>query len=261
MMEEIITISSLTTGYVGRRGVKAITEHVTAGMKSGRLTCLLGPNGSGKSTLLRTLCRFQSPIDGEIIVAGKALDGLSQAELARTIGVVLTERLMVSNMSVRELVAMGRSPYTGFWGKLSNTDEKIIQNSMRMAGIEPLASRQIQTLSDGERQKALIAKVIAQETPIIFLDEPTAFLDYPSKVELMRLLKRLAATEGKTVFMSTHDLELALQMADDIWLLDRSLGLTTGTTKGLSDNGDIGRYFDREGITFDRENRAFVIRD
>lgn len=256
-----IGISRLTTGYIGRKGTKIVSGDMDGEIQPWRLTCLLGPNGSGKSTLLRTLCRFQDPISGSIRVGKERLRLISQRRLATIIGVVLTDKLMVSNMTVRELVEIGRSPYTGFWGKLSPEDQQIIDRAITMTGIEALAERRIQTLSDGERQKALIAKVIAQETPVIILDEPTAFLDYPSKVELMRLLKRLAKNEGKTVFLSTHDLELALQTADDIWLLDNSLGLTSGSTKKLCETGDIGRYFNREGITFDPTQKTFTIRN
>lgn len=255
-----IRLKNLSTGYETRKGPKIITSHINAELPSGELTCLLGPNGSGKSTILRTLCRFLKPVGGEIEIMGRDISSYSQSALSRTLGVVLTEKLMVSNMTVRELLETGRSPYTGFWGRLGIRDEEMIEKAIRLTGIEGFAERQVTTLSDGERQKALIAKVIAQETPLVFLDEPTAFLDYPSKVELMRLLLRLAREEGKTVFLSTHDLELALQMAENLWLLDKKLGLTTGTTDALIQAGEVGRYFDREGITFDSEKGSFIIR-
>lgn len=255
----VLKLSELTTGYSGRRSSKAITSDINASLRKGEMACLLGPNGSGKSTLLRTLCRFLAPLSGEIELYGKRIEQYSQHELSRIVGVVLTDKLMVSNMTVRELVEIGRSPYTGFWGRLGKHDTVAIEKAIHLTGIDTLADRQVQTLSDGERQKSLIAKVIAQETPIIILDEPTAFLDYPSKIELMQLLHRLAFNEGKTIFLSTHDVELALQIADSLWLLDRGLGLKTGTTHRLIENGDIGRYFDREGITFDHEKKSFVI--
>lgn len=260
-IDPAIKLEAITLGYEGKKGVKRLASDITASLNVGTLTCLLGPNGAGKSTLLRTLCRFQRPLEGKIKLFGKPLNEYSQPELARTLGIVLTEKLMVSNLTVRELVELGRSPYTGFWGKLQKEDEEIIGQAMTLTSISHFADRAVSTLSDGERQKAMIAKAIAQATPIILLDEPTAFLDYPSKVEIMRLLHRLSREEGKTVLLSTHDLELALQMADHLWLMDKTLGLRTGTTNDLITRGEVGRYFDREGITFDTQTRVFRLAD
>ncbi len=175
------------------------------------------------------------------------------------IGVVLTERLHLNNMTVEELVGLGRSPYTGFWGRLSGEDRRIVNRSMELVRVEGMRGRMVSTLSDGERQKVMIAKALAQETPVIFLDEPTAFLDYPSKVEIMQLLLSLAHGEGKTVFLSTHDLELSLQIADRIWLVDKSKGVVTGTPEDLSLAGEMGRFFEREGVVFDLDAGLFRI--
>ena len=150
---------------------------------------------------------------GEVWIAGKRLSDYADKELARLIGIVLTERCEVTNLSVEELVGLGRSPYTGFWGTLGKEDKRIVSEAIQQVGIAGLSDRMIHTLSDGERQKVMIAKVLAQQTPVILLDEPTAFLDFPSKVEMMRLLRTLAHGLDKTVFLSTHDLELALQIA------------------------------------------------
>jgi iron complex transport system ATP-binding protein len=162
-------------------------------------------------------------------------------------------------MTVRELVGMGRYPYTGFWGKMGEADRRLIDEAIRLIKIEDLAQRQVLSLSDGERQKAMIAKALAQETPLIFLDEPTAFLDYPSKVEMMRLLHRLTRMQRKTIFLSTHDLELALQIADTIWLMDKEKGVCIGTPRSLALDGSISDYFERDGIRFDRERGVFTI--
>ena len=191
-------------------------------------------------------------------ILGKPLHQYKEKELATVVGVVLTERPNVQNMNVADLVGMGRSPYTNFWGKLTAVDKTKIAEAMDMVGISALQDRLIQTLSDGERQKAMIAKALAQETPIIFLDEPTAFLDYPSKVEMLRLLKRLAAEMDKTIFMSTHDLELALQMADRLWLMAKNGvgtepakgGVIAGTPEQLAQDGTLERFFARKGISF-----------
>ena len=156
-------------------------------------------------------------------------------------------------MTVRFLVGMGRSPYTGFWGKLSEEDEAIVDEALRMVGIEALQHRQVQTLSDGERQKVMIAKALAQQTPIIYLDEPTAFLDFPSKVEMMQLLRRLAVDGQKTIFLSTHDVELSLQLADRIWLMESDL-LHVGTPHELADRGVLSSFIEQGGIRFDKQS-------
>lgn len=257
--EETIRVVNLDTGYHSKKDITVITRGVNASLFSGELTCLLGPNGAGKSTLLKTLTAFVPKIKGEIIIEHKPLDSYSDAELSKVIGVVLTEKLSINNMSVEELVGMGRSPYTGFWGHMSENDRRIVAESISLVGIDNLSGRMLQTLSDGERQKVMIAKTLSQETPIIFLDEPTAFLDYPSKVEIMQLLQRLAREKGKTVFLSTHDLELALQIADKVWLLDKPHGVAIGTPEDLALNGDMSRYFHREGVVFDRESGLFKI--
>lgn len=259
-LKETIRVERLTTGYTGRNGSKvAVTGSLTASLHGGELTCLLGPNGAGKSTLLRTLSGFLPPLDGEIFIEGKRLSAHTPAELAKVIGVVLTERLHLNNMTVEELVGLGRSPYTGFWGRLSGDDRRIVNRSMELVRVDGMRGRMVATLSDGERQKVMIAKALAQETPVIFLDEPTAFLDYPSKVEIMQLLLSLAHGEGKTVFLSTHDLELSLQIADRIWLVDKSKGVVTGTPEDLSLAGEMGRFFEREGVVFDLDAGLFRI--
>ncbi len=254
-----IHIHELSTGYAEKKEPKIVASHLCATIHSGELTCLLGANGVGKSTLLRTLSAFQPPLEGKIEILGKPLSGYTDAEMAKVIGVVLTEKCEIRNMNVEELVGMGRSPYTGFWGKLSRQDKEIVRHSIELVKIEELSKRMVQTLSDGERQKVMIAKALAQETPIIFLDEPTAFLDFPSKVEIMQLLHRLSRETGKTIFMSTHDLELALQIADKIWLMDKSNGLTIGTPEDLSLNGNLSNFFARKGIYFDMESGLFRI--
>ena len=256
---ETIRIVDLETGYRSGSRTTVITRSVSASLYSGELTCLLGPNGAGKSTLLKTLTAFLPPIKGEIFIDNKPLSDYSDAELSKVIGVVLTEKLNLNNMSVEELVGLGRSPYTGFWGHMNGNDRQIVAEAISLVGIGNLSGRMIQTLSDGERQKVMIAKALAQETPVIFLDEPTAFLDYPSKVEIMLLLQRLAREKDKTVFLSTHDLELALQIADKIWLLDKLHGVTIGTPEDLALEGEMSRYFHRDGVVFDRERGLFNI--
>lgn len=259
MKESLIRTEKLTTGYTAGKEVKAITSGLTASLPPASMTCLLGPNGAGKSTLMRTLAGFQKPLAGSVYAGEREISRMSGKERAEMIGVVLTDKPMLENMDVASLVALGRTPYTGFWGRLSKEDNAAIEEAMEMVGIAALRNRDVRSLSDGERQKAMIAKALAQQTPVIFLDEPTAFLDFPSKVDIMRLLSRLAATAGKTVFVSTHDLDIAFQTADFLWLIDRRLGVTTGNVAQLAERGSIEEYFSRSGISFDRENLSFRI--
>jgi len=248
---ESVVLKNLSIGYMTKGNQKVVATGLNVAINSGELTCLLGRNGIGKSTLLRTLSAFQPKLDGEILIDGKSIDTYTDKQLSHQIGIVLTEKPDVQNMTVEELVGMGRSPYTGFWGRLDDNDRQIVNEAIRLVGIEALQGRMIHTLSDGERQKVMIAKALAQQTPIIFLDEPTAFLDFPSKVEMMQLLHRLAVDQQKTIFLSTHDVELSLQLADCIWLMEPDQ-LNVGTPRELADNGAFDRFITHDGIVFDK---------
>ncbi len=257
--KDTIRLEHLGIGYLGKKGHEIIiARDINASLRAGELTCLIGPNGIGKSTLLRTLCAFQPRLSGKIMLHGKDLDTYTEKELARLIGIVLTHKPDIQNMTVKELVGLGRSPYTGFWGTLSANDRQVVDESISMVGISNLSNRMIQTLSDGERQKVMIAKALAQQTPVVFLDEPTAFLDFPSKVEMMQLLLRLSRTTQKTIFLSTHDLELTLQIADKIWLMERDR-ISIGTPSTLAAEGALNRFVERDGIVFDREQLRVII--
>ena len=271
----MIELKDLTIGYAQKNNTKIVASGINATLHSGRLTCLIGANGIGKSTLLRTLSAFQPPLSGEIFIDSESpipLSTLTDKQLSRLIGVVLTEKPDVQNMTVFELVGLGRSPYTGFWGRLNEEDKEVVKESLRLVGIEPLQDRLIQTLSDGERQKTMIAKALAQQTPVIYLDEPTAFLDYPSKVEMLTLLRHLARETGKTIFLSTHDMELALQIADELWLMTaespsnnglcqnpKETTLIIGTPRELAANGSLSHFIDRPGLHFDPQTLAIRV--
>ncbi|MBF1425383.1 MAG: ABC transporter ATP-binding protein [Prevotella histicola] len=208
-----ITLSHLSVGYkVGH----AVVSDINLTLQSGKLASLIGANGVGKSTLLKTLTGFLPKLEGSLLLDGKDISEFSQRALARQISIVLTQKPDVQNLTVEEIVGLGRSPYTGFFGKLHANDQQIVDESIIAVGIEKLKNRMIQTLSDGERQKVMIAKALAQQTPIIFLDEPTAFLDFSSKVETFQLLQRMAHEMGKLVLLSTHDLELAVRFSDTL---------------------------------------------
>ena len=254
----MIVLQDLSIGYTTKGSSKVVADGMNATIQSGELTCLLGQNGIGKSTLLRTLSAFQPKLGGSILMDGREINDFSDHELSRQIGVVLTEKPDVQNMSVTELVGMGRSPYTGFWGTLDDADRQVVGEAMQMVGVTPLAQRQVHTLSDGERQKVMIAKALAQETPVIYLDEPTAFLDFPSKVELMQLLRRVAARGQKTIFLSTHDVELTLQVADSLWLMEPGQ-LSVGSPRQLADSSALSRFIERKGIVFDKQTLTIRI--
>lgn len=250
-------LTNLSIGY----GKITIAHDINAQLQAGQMTCLLGPNGAGKSTLLRTLSAFQRPLKGEILLDGKDIGMLGAQELSRLIGVVLTDRVDVQGMTVRELVATGRSPYTNFWGTLTSRDNQYIEEAIELCGIQSLVKRQSGTLSDGERQKVMIAKALAQQTPIILLDEPTAFLDFPSKVDTMLLLSRLAHEQQKAILISTHDLDLALQTADTLWLMAKEEQMQMGTPRELADQGVLARFFHSPHVDFDTEALRFKVKD
>ena len=285
MNNETIQLRNLSIGYTTKHGARTVAQGINGAIRSGELTCLLGPNGVGKSTLLRTLSAFQPAISGEVLISRSEERGVwseitsfTDKELSRLIGVVLTEKPDVRNMSVRELVALGRSPYTGFWGTCSKDDLRIVDEAIEMVGIGELSRRPVHTLSDGERQKVMIAKALAQQTPVIFLDEPTAFLDYPSKVEVLQLLRRISREAEKTIFLSTHDVELALQLADTLWVMrkieegDRSQEtgerspVSIGSPKELAASGELGRFIeggkkaDDSRIVFDKETLTIRVK-
>ena len=227
---------------------------------SGQLTCLIGPNGPGKSTLLRTLAAFQPPLGGDILLWDKPLSSYSNEELSKLISIVLTNNAHIKNLTTYEVIGLGRSPYTGFWGRLSQHDHEVITRCIERVGIKNVAQQAFQTLSDGERQKAMIAKAIAQETPVILLDEPTAFLYYPNKVGVLLMLRQLARDMGKTILLSIHDIDLTLQVADQIWLLTDDGQLINGTPEQLCSDGTIQQHVVSEYIEFDTTRRTFTIK-
>ncbi len=248
----VIEISELGIGYAYKGKIrKVVHDALNLRLFSGEVTSLLGLNGAGKSTLLRTLCGFQPPLKGTVRVQGRLLSSYSQSKLSRVIGVVLTEKTNAGGISVEELVALGRHPYTGFFGRLKDVDRRIVSESLEAVGITDKATSYVSELSDGERQKAMIAKVLAQQCPIIILDEPTAFLDVTSRIATMDLLHRLAVEQGKAILLSTHDLDLAIQMSDYLWLQEPNCPVLCGTPEDLILNGTLASFFHKENIVFD----------
>lgn len=236
---EVLKTKDLHIGYKD----KAILPPINVSLEEGSLIALIGPNGAGKSTLFKTLTAHIKAIGGSVELMGKELSDYSAKEKAMLIGLVLTERPDDMFLKVYDVVASGRCPYTNFFGKIEKEDENIIQESLDIVGINKLKNRYFNTLSDGEKQKVMIAKTLAQNTPIIFMDEPTAFIDYPSKIELFSLMKMLTKERNKTIIFSSHDLELLLRYTDDIWLISKGKQLISAKKDELIGNDILKEYF------------------
>lgn len=236
---EVLKTKDLVIGYKG----KGILPPINVALNEGNLIALIGPNGAGKSTLFKTLTANIQPVSGNIELLGKELSSYSPKEKASLIGLVLTERPDDIFLKVYDVVASGRCPYTNFFGRIEKEDEVIIIESLEIVGVKHLINRYFDTLSDGEKQKVMIAKTIAQNTPIIFMDEPTAFIDYPSKIELFSLMKTLTKKRKKTIIFSSHDLELLLRYTDDIWIISKNRELISGKKDDLIKDGIINEYF------------------
>ncbi len=255
----LLETQGLQAGYGSRRGPHVIIAGpLSIDIRPGELICLLGPNGSGKSTLLRTLAGLQPSLGGAIDIMGET-GGMHRrpAQLAKKISLVLTDPIRNSNLTVYSLVALGRYPYTGWLGTLNEDDRRIIAWAMEMTGIASYSNRKIGTLSDGESQKVMLARALAQDTPLMMLDEPTAHLDLPSRIQIMQLLHKLARTTQKGILLSTHELDLALQAADELWLLQKGGRLDRGIPEELVINGTFETVFDKEGILFDKHTGTF----
>ena len=246
----VIQGKQVRIGYRNRKQETVVHKDLNFSLYRGELTCLLGSNGSGKSTLLRTLSAIQPVLDGSIQLLGQPLSSYSEHARSRTIGVVLTEKTQAGGLSVYELVSLGRQPHTGFFGRLNAHDKAVIDYALQAVGIYPLRNKYIAELSDGERQKTFIAKALVQECPLILLDEPTAFLDVISRIEIMTLLRRLAKDENRAILLSTHDIDQALLLADRLWLLTRQKGLTCGVTEDLILSHEMESLFPQDNIYF-----------
>ncbi|PID89665.1 MAG: iron ABC transporter ATP-binding protein [Bacteroidia bacterium] len=260
MQNEILHIDNVSIGYGKKKQAKIICSELNASINSGELVCMLGKNGAGKSTLIRTICGFQPALDGVIRLWGEHVADISKTKLSRLVAVVLTERLTIPNATVYELVSLGRSPYTGAFGVLNKKDKQMVADSVEKCGIGHKMYEKLSDLSDGEKQKAFIAKALAQDTKLIVLDEPTAFLDLPSRIEIVQLLRDISSTRNRAVLMSTHDMDLAMQMADKLWLLSDKDKLKSGSPEDLILSNFFQGYFDTRNIKFDNESRMFKVK-
>lgn len=251
----------LVVGYGSRRRPRPVLRHVDLEVRAGEFVCLLGPNGIGKSTLLRTLARTQPALGGRVEIAGKDVRTLSAGALARVLAVVLTERPAVEGLSARRVVEIGRYAHASWFGGQSDRDRAVVDWALDAAGAAHLADRDLQRLSDGERQRVMIARALAQQPVLVILDEPTAFLDVSARVEMMALLRRLARDQDLSVVVSTHDLDLALRLADRIWLVPPDGLVISGAPEDLMAAGHIARTFGGRRLAFDVVTRAMQWHD
>jgi iron complex transport system ATP-binding protein len=255
----VLKTKDLCIGFPGRKSREsAVYENINLQAGKTELVALLGANGIGKSTLLRSLVKLQDPLRGEISVFNQDISSLSRTQMARRVGFVSTEIVRVNNLSVYDLVALGRYPHTSWTGRLSGPDREKVDEAIGMVGMAGLQHKNINRLSDGERQRAMIARTLAQDTELIILDEPTAFLDLPKKYEIVHLLHRLAIERGKTIIFSTHDLTIAIQEADRLWLMLED-NILQGSPEDLILSGSFGKLFEKSNLKFNSERGEFRI--
>jgi len=236
----ILTASNLNLGYRKGKQVNTIAENLDFGLEKGKLTCLMGPNGVGKSTLIKTIMGQVPPLQGQILLDGKPIQQYGLREISKKIAVVLTDKIRMGTLSVRQLVELGRIPHTSWLGKLAPEDQNKVDNAIKSTNIQYLADRPLTELSDGQLQKAMIARALSQDGEILLMDEPTAHLDLTNRLEIMRLLHAIARNENKAILITTHDLEIAIDTADEFWLMPCGSPLITG----LPEDMIIGRKLD-----------------
>jgi iron complex transport system ATP-binding protein len=248
-------LSDLSAGY--RKC--AVLSGLRLSVAAGELVALIGRNGTGKSTLIRTIARLQPKLSGEILLSGQAAGKFTKNRWAEKISIVSTDIVQASHLTVRRLVAFGRFPYTNWIGTLTGADVEKIEEAMQLVGITRLAEKKLHEISDGERQRAMIARTLAQDTDVILLDEPTAFLDMAGKYELIRLLHHLTRKKDKSILFSTHDLNIAMQEADKLWLIDHR-HIHEGAPEDLALNGQLNRIFENEQFYFDETTGEFSVK-
>jgi iron complex transport system ATP-binding protein len=257
-MENVLFTENLTIGYQTKREPICVAKNLNIGFKKGKLTALVGENGIGKSTLLRTLTGIQKPILGKVFLTNKSIAETSNLEKAQKLSLVLTEKLPPSNLSVFEVVALGRQPYTNWLGKLSEVDFIAIENAITATKIKHLIQKKHFEISDGQLQIVLIARALAQNTAVIVLDEPTTHLDLPHKIEVLLLLKKLAAETQKCILFSTHDIDLAIQLSDEMTVMTKT-NIYQNTPCNLIEANVFNELFQNESLVFDKVKGKFVV--
>jgi iron complex transport system ATP-binding protein len=258
MLNIVLQTRNLSIGYSSKKSEKRLLESINLDIQKGEFIALLGKNGAGKSTLLRTLSKVQNKLAGDILINQKKLDEYSQHELAKVMSVVLTERLPESQLTVFEIVALGRQPYTNWLDKLSKDDIKKVLHALELTNVAHLKDRPFYKLSDGQLQRVLIARALAQDTEIIILDEPTAHLDIHHTYKIFSLLQELVKTTSKTIIISTHEVNLALKLADSFVLIAND-DLYSGNADKLIKQNAFSSLFPQELISFNKNLQQFVI--
>ena len=254
----LLRLEKLTTGYKSSQSNQSqLHSNLNCNIVEGELIAMLGPNGAGKSTLIKTLTGMVPALHGDVRYNGKNLRHMSNKEVAREVALVLTDKIDDRYLTAFDIVGTGRYPYGSFMGRLTKTDKEIINNALMLVDADELQKRFFYSLSDGEKQKVLLARAIAQDTPLIFLDEPTAFIDSPGKVVIMNILSNLVLKHKKSILLTTHDTELALNYATKLWLLGKGSFFTQGNPDELVKSGMINKLFDRKGVVFNAATRKF----
>lgn len=256
-MKPSINTKALHVGYGSGELQKVILRDLNLSLYPGELTSLIGANGTGKSTLLKTFSGNLQKLSGQVYFDGNAIESFSRIKLAQYRSIVTTERQGIDHLTVYNLVAMGRFPYTTWSGKLSQEDNVAIDKAIVLTGLSHLQNKEVNKISDGERQKAFIARALAQSTNVIILDEPTAFLDLPNKVNVMNLLKTIAKKEGKTILLTSHDLDIALLLSDKLWILNEG-AIKSGVPEDLILQGGLNGIFKEQNFCFDNRSGKFV---
>ena len=260
MGQYLLETRNLSIGYRNEKGDKILGEQFCLKLSQGSFVALLGPNGSGKSTLIRSISGLLKNLEGEVLIEGVDLTQLSKSQRAKKISIVLTEPISTPGLSVFDVVAYGRFPYTNWLGKLESKDEKIIDESLQLVAMHDFKWRKLNTLSDGERQRVMIAKALAQQSDIMILDEPTAHLDLINRVEIMKLLRQLAHKQNRTILISTHELDLAMQSADELWLMREDKQISVGAPEDLILNNAMQEVFAQSSVDFDHISGMFKIK-
>ena len=254
----ILQATKISIGYTSKKAKNIIASNIDLSLEKGKLIALIGANGIGKSTLLRTITGIQKTISGTVLLNGKNIHGLDSLTLAQKLSVVLTEKLPPSNLTVWELIALGRQPYTNWIGKLTDKDIAKINEAIELTQISHLISKKHYEISDGQLQIVLIARALAQDTPLIILDEPTTHLDLLHKVVLFKLLKKLTQETGKCILFSTHDIDMAIQLSDEMIIMTPE-NVIQDQPCNLILKGSFNDLFQDEHIVFDSKKGKFVI--
>lgn len=256
---QILKLKDLSIGYKNKSYDKVIAKDINVNLKQGNLVCILGKNGIGKSTLLRTIANVQNKIDGEVILENKPIEAYTFIEIAKTIALVLTEKVPTGNLTVYDLIALGRQPYTNWIGTLTLKDKEHIDFAIEQTKIRDLLDSRCDEISDGQLQRVMICRALAQNTPLIILDEPTAHLDIQNKIDTFKLLQKLSHDLNKTILLCTHEAQLAIQLADVLWLMTEK-GLKYGDAETLINNGAINDLFDSSIVHFDPDTNQFLVK-